>query len=371
MASHARLYHNIRTAHLERARELPPATIVYLHRRYDFDQELSAGLDLVDGGCLRAHRWLLAKQPDVLEINEPLMAESALWTASLLLGLRARQRFSRARTKVVTYAIENRGPQPGDPPPPRLRGRVRQRLQQAATRYIWAQLDRIAYGTAAAQELYEGRLGRPPRAKSTLIWALPAAVPSDSPKRQHQAVFVSAFSERKGVPELLAAWPKVVAQLPSARLMLIGKGSLLSSVLEAAAADRTIRVVQDPPRAQLRNELAVSSVLVLPSRPFRLWREQVGLPIVEGLSYGCTVVTTAETGLSQWLREQEHQVIPAPADPDLLAESIAVALSNPLPPAEVKASLRTRDGRLAADDWLFERVDSESTGATHWAGGVN
>jgi glycosyltransferase involved in cell wall biosynthesis len=90
---------------------------------------------------------------------------------------------------------------------------------------------------------------------------------------------------------------------------------------------------------------------VLPSQPSATWREQVGLPIVEGLSYGCTIVTTTETGLAGWLSEHGHRVVAADADDGELAAAVAAALLNPV--EDVVASLPDHDGRLAADAWMF------------------
>ena len=105
-----RLYHQVRSAHLERASSLPPATILFGSRRYDFEDALAADLDLVEAGGLRAARYLLEHDVDTLEINEPLYIHGARWTATALLGLRLGALLGRDRTRVVSYAIENLDP---------------------------------------------------------------------------------------------------------------------------------------------------------------------------------------------------------------------------------------------------------------------
>jgi glycosyltransferase involved in cell wall biosynthesis len=97
----------------------------------------------------------------------------------------------------------------------------------------------------------------------------------------------------------------------------------------------------------------------LASQPTAGWREQVGLPIVEGLAHGCRVVTTDQTGLAGWLREHAdrgHRVVPAGGSGADLAAAVLAALTTPTGdgPGSVLADLPVRDGRLAADDWLFE-----------------
>ena len=350
-----RLYKSVRSAHLERAHQLRPASIVYGEKRYDFDETLSNGLDLVPGAGLAAARWLWQHPPQTLEVNEPLMLESALWTAACLVSVRLRQRLGGPSVQVVSYAIENRDPF-DSPTPSRLRSRLRRALERRASRFIWKSLDRIAYGTAAAQQLYLRTFGTA-NATSKLIWALPSALPATA-DRARRALFVSAFSSRKGIPELIDAWPAVRAALDDASLVLIGKGALLDRVTELAEAEDSVQLLVDPPRSAITDELASASVMVLPSQPTETWREQVGLPIVEGLSAGCTIVTTDQTGLADWLEQHGHRVLSTPTRPDVLAAALIEALGQPLDPDQVRASLPGRDGRLAADDWMM--ADAES-----------
>ena len=70
--SRARSYQVLRTAHLERAHDFAPASILYADRRYDFDPTLAARLDLHRCGPVGLVRILLANPLVALEINEPL-----------------------------------------------------------------------------------------------------------------------------------------------------------------------------------------------------------------------------------------------------------------------------------------------------------
>lgn len=355
-----RLYHQLRTAHLERAAQLPPATIVYGRRRYDFDDDLARSLDLVHAGGVRAAWYLLRHPVDGLEINEPLYASAARTTALALLGVRFARLVGRPRTQVVSYAIENL-----DPFSSRVTGgvkaRLARRLDLALVRFVWSQVDRIAFGTEAAEQLYRRRLSWRPGPTATLVPALPVAAVTEPPtKVADQVLFVGAFSDRKGIRQLLAAWPTVRTARPAARLVVVGQGLLEATVKSQAATDASITVVVDPPRDWLRAHQAESPVVVLASQPSLRWREQVGLPIVEGLSYGATIVTTAETGLATWLRDHGHRVIDDAGSTEDLAAALVSALADPVPVAEVLASLPTDDGRLAADAWLFAGGDEET-----------
>ncbi len=360
MRDRVRLYQQVRTAHLERAAQLPPATIVYGEKRYDFHESLAGELDLVQARGWRA-AWFLFKSPvSVLEVNEPLFLLGVRSTAMALVGLTLGQLAGAGRTRVVTYAIENVDP-PSLAQPKTVKHRIARQFDLLLARRIWRRLDRIVFGTDAAQQVYSAALpqtGRVPR--SVVIPALPMPMDdaAEGTKEPHRVLFVGAFVERKGFPFLLQAWPLVTAQLPSARLSLVGKGALRSLAEEAAAHDRSIEVCIDPPRTEIRRLQRLSQVCVLASRRYPGWREQVGLPIVEGLSYGCTIVSTNGTGLASWLTEHRHRVISDPGTPQELAEALLAALRSPVDPAEVLSSLPEQDGRLAADAWLFEDLAS-------------
>jgi len=177
----------------------------------------------------------------------------------------------------------------------------------------------------------------------------------DGTKVPGRLLFLGDLSQRKGFDSVLAAWTKVRNRAPDAVLTVVGRGALLDEARAAARADDRIRVIADPPRDVVHAELRRASVLVLPSRRQGAWREQVGLPIVEGLAHGCTVVTTDETGIADWLLRNGHGVIPAGSVGELLAPVVAEAVHRPLEPGAVRASLPQQDSRLEADAWLFSR----------------
>lgn len=350
-----RLYESIRTAHLERAHQLTPAAILYRRRRYDFDAELARGLELVEAGPLRAALILARSRITTLEVNEPLMLSSLPSTAVALGALALRRLVGGKRVSVVSYAIGN-----ADPFQQRLRTGWKSVLREAIERrlaaMVWRRVDRMAFGTLAAQETYRGLLPMAEGRPEALIGALPAACPCPPEERggPYEVIYLGDFSERKGFPLVLAAWPGVRRAFPDARLTIVGKGALTREALAEAETDSTIDVVLDPPRGEIHRQLRRAQVLVLPSQATPTWREQVGLPIVEGLAHGCSIVTTTETGLATWLAAGPHSVIPPDAPSSELAEAIEHQLRLATPKADILATLPAQDGRLAADSWLFE-----------------
>lgn len=355
-ARRARLYESVRTAHLERAHELADAAIVYRVRRYDFDDDLAVGLELVHAGPVSAALLLRRSRLEILEINEPLMASSLPATAMALFAVRFGRRHP---PRVVTYAIGNADPFAA--PAPTWKRRVRWTIERALARYVWNRVDAIVYGTDGAREVYRSILPRRDDLAQTLIPALPARARRDAEAeaRGQRVVFLGAFVQRKGIRLLMKAWPHVVRARPRATLAVVGKGALLGEIEAFARDDPSVSVVVDPPRGLIREVLASSLVLVLPSQPSPTWREQVGLPIVEALEQGCAVVTTSETGLAPWLEGHGHSVVPADADERALARAIVAQLDAGDRSCAISASLPDRDGRLAADEWLMTESGSE------------
>ena len=355
MHDRARVYESLRSAHLERAHALEPASLLHRRRRYDFDPALADGLDLVQGGTFSLAVTILRSRLAGVEVNEPLLRSGSWKTVVAVSAARWAARVRRSPVVVVSYAIENHDP--FGAPARSWRSTVRARLDRAMGRYTARRIDRIAYGTTAAAELYAARLGGElDGAAATVVPALPAPChcPTSDDRDPDRVVFVGAFVPRKGLAELVQAWPLVVDRHPGARLTLVGKGPLEGLARDLAARVEGVDVVVDPPRSELHRVIRTSAVLVLLSQRTPTWREQVGLPIVEGLAHGCAVVTTEETGLAGWLSGHGHDVVPASAAGGQVAAAIGAALARRRSAGSVLADLPDVDGRLAADRWLFQ-----------------
>jgi glycosyltransferase involved in cell wall biosynthesis len=360
-----RLYEQVRSAHLERAHELAPAAIVYRSKRYDFDSTLADGVELAQAGTLAAARMALRSSITRVEVNEPLYLDSLPRTAAVLAVLGLKRLGGAPRAEVATYAIEDLDPFAIRPP--RLRTWVRRSIERLLAGYIWHRLDTVVYGTSEADALYSSTFRHVPRRQLT-VEALPspcaclddeaaATTGTGTVERDADGVlFLGSFSPRKGFADVLEAWPAIRSRHPGAHLTLVGSGELLPAAEAAAAADPSIRLVVDPPRSMVHDELRRAHVLVLPSRRLGAWREQVGLPIVEGLAHGCEIVTTSETGIAEWLIDSGHIVLPAAVSAAGIADGVVDALVNPRSASDVLADLPGVDGRIAAGRALFREA---------------
>jgi glycosyltransferase involved in cell wall biosynthesis len=367
-ATRIRVYAGLRSAHLERFGHMTPARVLYTSHRDDFDESLIDPANPPERvGRLAVLRELLRRHHDVVEINEPALVGSWGFLLAQVAAARLRALVDRRPTAVVTYCIGNADPA--------AEVRARWRLPAPAARVaatvtyrlLVRGMDRMAFGTAGSAEAYRryvdpGRL----RTETRLFEALPSPCPcleSGDARNPAQVLFVGSLVARKGVGETLAAWDVLQSRRPEATFRIIGRGRLEPEVRAWAATRPEVDLEVDPPRARVHEALRQSAVLVLLSQPQGHWREQIGLPILEGLSHGCEIVTTSETGLAAWLAGHGHAVVA----PDSAADQVAGHLDAALHRAPARrGSLRDlprTDARIAADRWLMTGAADPSPGA--------
>lgn len=361
--SRVRTYHTVRTAHLERSLELEPADLVYGQRRYDFDEAIAGAVAararLEQASDLRLAWLLLRRGYIVVEVNEPIALETVRRTALAMAAIGLSDAFRRRRTTVVTYAIGNVPLK--DLPRPGGKARMGRWLDERVAPFVWRRTDRAVFGTRAARSAYQQSFGAAaPRTAIAMIPAISAACTCLTEKRATvgdanfpRLLFLGDLSVRKGFDLVVHAWSNIRDLLPDAEFVIVGRGSLTDVATKLAAADERVSLIIDPPRRVVHEQLRRASVVVLPSQPNRGWREQVGLPLVEGLAHGCTVVTTKETGIADWLGSHGHQTVPAQDAAAQLPKILTHAIRNPIEPETVLGSLPERDGRLEADAWMF------------------
>lgn len=349
-----RIRPELRAAQVKRAALMTPATTLYFDEKYDLGQTaLSSSFRKVN--FTQALKFLASSDASTLEVPEPLWLRFLPKNIVLISCWKAFGVLRGRKRTTVTYAIENNELNNLLSPRKRLPNSVLRLAERGLGFLVRRLIDRIAYGSSAAASLYES-LGGVDTIPSALIEELPAPAATDNepqPSGRQEALFIGELDNRKGIAHLMLAWPKVEQALPSARLTIAGSGRLSQEVEAWCQLRPTSRVyagfVQHEATPALLN---ASTVLLAPSCRDGRWREQIGLPIVEALAAGLTVVTTDETGLAQWLAENGHFVISSGEITGDLATASEKALLSPLPNDEVRGSLPSVAGRIRADSWL-------------------
>ncbi|HUR16121.1 MAG TPA: glycosyltransferase family 4 protein, partial [Candidatus Limnocylindrales bacterium] len=154
---------------------------------------------------------------------------------------------------------------------------------------------------------------------------------------------VARLEPEKGHATLVEAWPRVLEQVPEARLLIVGEGSQRQT-LEAradalnllgcgcAAPDHSVGTRHARPEAKvlftgLRDDVpavtAALDVAVLPS-----YREAQGLAILEALALRRPVVATRVGGVPEMIEHRRTGLLVPPRDPAALADAIATVLTD-------------------------------------------
>ncbi|SMG16069.1 glycosyltransferase [Agreia pratensis] len=350
--SDIRVIPRLRAAHVERDIPRPGSLVLYFEAYSDLPDHIPPQFRRAD--LLTMLRAVASSRGRILELPEPLWVR--FYPASLTIALvwRLSGALRRINRKARFYAIENNDV--GHVVFGSARPAMRRLLERPIAALIGASIstlfERVAFGSDGSFETYRSiPLCRP--LKHRVFLELPQRADTSTTPRAYSAIFVGGLEVRKGIPFLLSAWERVEEALPESTLTIVGAGPLAQEVHAWADKNPARRSATGSlGRSDVAAALAQSAVLVAPSQRSGRWREQIGLPISEALARGLTVVTTDETGLSSWLGEHGHTVVPAQTSAERLTTAIVSTLLEPLDRAAVQDALPAEDGRRRAHRWL-------------------
>ncbi len=338
--------------HVERESFQTHGITLYFNQMYDLN--VTPQLPFMKCTFGRAAWTLLTSDASILEIPEPLwvrfLPKNMFFVATWRLGglLKNKPKI------VVTYAIENN--EINSLVKPGAWGRLLAR-PFALTLGFWMRVNisRIAYGSDGANATYCA-MPFVRSIPSQQFLELPEASPlwgrAGDKGMATRAIFIGELTDRKGILELMLAWEIVERSNSEFNLAIVGGGQYEESVRSwAAERPEQRRFLGKVLHEDIEGELILSKVLVAPSKRWGRWREQIGLPIKEGLAHGLTVVTTTETGLAHWLESNDHHVLQE-LTPEKLANAIQLALTDPLTRDSIVQKLPLQDNRIIADSWL-------------------
>ncbi|MGY1713926.1 glycosyltransferase family 4 protein [Geodermatophilus sp. SYSU D01106] len=146
-------------------------------------------------------------------------------------------------------------------------------------------------------------------------------------------VCVSRLVPRKGQDVLVAAWPRVLARHPGARLLLVGGGPGEVRLRRAASGlgDAVVLTGAVPP-AQLPEHYAAGDVFAMPCRTRRggLDVEGLGMVYLEAAACGLPVVAGTSGGAPEAVLDGESgTVVRDPRSPEAVAAAVTALLDDP------------------------------------------
>ncbi len=204
----------------------------------------------------------------------------------------------------------------------------------------WMLNDRVI-AVSAAVARFQRRFNRVPASRLEVVHGF---VEADrfAPGRHHPAAaraalgvaaegpllgFVGSLFREKGLLDLVRALPAVAAEVPSVRLVLVGRGPEDYTALLRAEASRlgvADRLVFTGPREDVAPLLPAFDVLVLPSRD-----DGFSLAVAEAMAAGVPVVATRVGGVPECVEEGRTGLLVPPRRPPALAAALASLLRDP------------------------------------------
>ena len=137
--------------------------------------------------------------------------------------------------------------------------------------------------------------------------------------------FAGRLVREKGVATLIAAFERVAARLPSARLLIAGTGPLEAEVrARAAGLGERVAFCGHVSRDVMEQMFDDAWVQVVPS----LWHEPFGNVSTEAMMRGTAVVASDVGGQSDIVRDGQTGYLVPPGDAEVLAERLLRVLSD-------------------------------------------
>jgi glycosyltransferase involved in cell wall biosynthesis len=191
------------------------------------------------------------------------------------------------------------------------------------------------------------------------FWFEPGGAAVNVPSRDHERapgevrfIYVGRLSPEKDLATLLRAFALALAEMPQARLSIVGDGperaQLEHTAVQLGCADR-LRWMGSIAREGVRAALRVADVFVLPSR-----FESMSYTLLEAMACGVVCVATRVGGNADLIRHAETGILVPPNDPPALAEAM-LTLSRSQEERERLAHAAGRAVRAYSLEAMLER----------------
>jgi glycosyltransferase involved in cell wall biosynthesis len=266
------------------------------------------------------------------------------------------------------------------PEPLEGREKVRERLSIAAAN----RGERVLFVSEASRQGFAARY-RGPRANWSVVHngidlakfrpttaghrpQLPAdiAVPPDAPV----VTVLGRLGRGKGQATAVAAWPRVLAKLPDAHLLLVGDGPLDADLrAQVARLGVQSRVVFAGRRTDAERILAASTLTCLPTV-----REALPTALIEAAACGIPAVASGGSGVVEVVDDGRTGLLFPYGDEARLADAVIELLRDgPRREAMGAAARHLAEKRFDADIWadrlhgIYERARAEAAG--RWRNG--
>jgi phosphatidylinositol alpha-mannosyltransferase len=182
------------------------------------------------------------------------------------------------------------------------------------------------------------------------IEAFAGAAPREDLPEGHRILWVNRLDAQKGFPVTLAAFTKVVAEVPDAVLVVVGDGKDRDALgLLTASVLARVDMRGTEPNAAVPAYHAACEVFVASASG----QESFGIVLVEAMAAGVAVVATDIPGYREVITDGVDGLLVAPRDPEAVAAALVRLLTDRDRAARLaeagRARARSFDWRVIVD----------------------
>lgn len=167
-------------------------------------------------------------------------------------------------------------------------------------------------------------------------------------------VCVSRLVARKGQDSLIRIWPRVVEQVPRARLVVVGWGSYartLAQLRRASPVRESIVLTGEVPYEELPGHVAMGDVFAMPcrTRGRGLDVEGLGIVFLEASASGLPVIAGTSGGAPETVVEDVTGNVVDGRDEDALVAALVRQLTD----GDLRTSMGKAGRELMRDSWTW------------------
>jgi glycosyltransferase involved in cell wall biosynthesis len=164
--------------------------------------------------------------------------------------------------------------------------------------------------------------------------------------------FVGSFYRYEGLRFLVEAFPKILAQIPNARLLLIGGGEEEQILKDMARDQANIHFTGRVPHGEIDDYYSLVDVFVCPRLRMRLTELVTPLKPLESMAMGKAVLASDVGGHKELIKDgQTGCLFSAENVDDFVARSVALSRD-----ADLRSRLGVAGRRFVAEERSWEKL---------------
>ena len=143
--------------------------------------------------------------------------------------------------------------------------------------------------------------------------------------------FIGSFYDYEGLDDLIAAMPRLAAERPTAKLLLVGGGPMEPALRAQAAASPVapaIRFVGRVPHTDVERYYGLVDILAYPRKSMRLTDLVTPLKPLEAMAQGRLVAASDVGGHRELIEDGVTGTLFPPDDPDAIAAALTAMFAN-------------------------------------------